>query len=111
MRKTAAQRQADYRARRPLEGKDGNGQRRLNLWVDTRAHLALSRLAARYCVTKREMIERVILAEDERILATIEMPSQEWDTYFNAPGRYCVTAIEKQENGAKMMLATDPEKR
>lgn len=82
MKKTAAQRQTDYRARRPLEGKDGNGERRLNTWLNTGAHLALTRLAARYCVTKRAMIERLVNAEDERILATIEMPSPEWDSYF-----------------------------
>ena len=85
MKKTAAQRQADYRARRPHEGKDGNGERRLNTWIDTRAHLALNRLAARYCVTRREMIERLINDEDRRILATIELHSPEWDRYFKAP--------------------------
>ena len=82
MTKTTAQRQADYRARRPLEGNDGNGERRLNTWLDTGAYLALNRLAARYCVTKREMIERLLNEEDQRILATIEMPSPEWDRYF-----------------------------
>lgn len=82
MTKTAAQRQADYRARRPLQGKDGNGEQRLNTWIDTRAHLALTRLAARYCVTKRELLERLINNEDQRILATIELDSPEWDRYF-----------------------------
>ena len=85
MTKTAAQRQADYRARRALEGKDGNGERQLNTWLDTGAHLALSRLAKRYCVTKREMIERLLIEEDHRVLKTIEMPSPEWDEYFKGP--------------------------
>jgi hypothetical protein len=40
MAKTAAERQAAYRARRPHAGNGGNGERRLNVWIDTRASLA-----------------------------------------------------------------------
>ncbi|MER2543409.1 MAG: hypothetical protein ABTS16_08150, partial [Candidatus Accumulibacter phosphatis] len=60
MAKTAAQRQAAYRARRPHAGEDGNGERRLNLWVSTHTDLAIERLARRYCVTKREIVERLV---------------------------------------------------
>jgi hypothetical protein len=67
MAKTAAQRQAAYRARRPHAGEDGNGERRLNLWVSTRTDLAIERLARRYCVTKREIVERLVIAMDEVI--------------------------------------------
>ena len=81
MAKTAAERQADYRARRAMAA-DGSGERRLNTWVSTAAHLALTRIAHRYGVTQREMLERFILAEDERILANIEMDTPEWDAYF-----------------------------
>jgi hypothetical protein len=82
MAKTAAERQAEYRARRPHAGNDGNGERRLNLWLSTRADLAVRRLARRYCVTKRELIERLVIAEDDRILATIDLDSPEWENYF-----------------------------
>ncbi|MCE3607014.1 hypothetical protein LXA47_25920 [Massilia sp. P8910] len=85
MPKTAAQRQAEYRARRPTAA-DGNGGRRLNTWVSTAVHLALARLAHRYGVTQREMLERLVLAEDDRILAGIKMDTPEWDAYFGAGG-------------------------
>jgi len=82
MAKTAAQRQAAYRARRPHAGNDGNGERRLSVWIDTRASLALARLARRYAVTQRALIERLVIAEDERILAEIELDSAQWHAYF-----------------------------
>ena len=82
MAKTAAQRQAQYRARRPHAGDDGNGERRLSLWVRSGTALALDRLARRYCVTKQEMIERMVIAEDDRVLSDIELDSPEWDAYF-----------------------------
>lgn len=80
MAKSAAQRQAEYRARRPTAG--DNGERRLSLWICTGAALALDRLARRYRVTKQEMIERLISAQDEGVLATIELDSPEWDEYI-----------------------------
>jgi hypothetical protein len=82
MAKTAAQRQASYRARRPHAGEDGNGERRLNLWVSTRTDLAIERLARRYCVTKREIVERLVSAMDDRIIATLDIDAPEWDQYF-----------------------------
>lgn len=82
MSKTAAQRQADYRARRHLAGPNGNGERRLNTWISTGAHYALERIARRYGVTQREVLERFIAAEDDRILAGIKTDTPEWDAYF-----------------------------
>ena len=80
MAKTTAERQAAYRERRRMVGT--SGERRLNTWVSTQAHMALERIARRYGVTQREMLERFILAEDERLLAGIEIDTQEWDEYF-----------------------------
>jgi hypothetical protein len=82
MAKSAAQRQAEYRGRRPFAG--DNGERRLSLWIRTGAALALDRLARRYGVTKREMIERLIVTQDEVVLATIALDSPEWDEYIDA---------------------------
>lgn len=82
MAKTAAQRQAAYRARRPYAGNDGNGERRLSVWIDTCAGLALARLARRYGVTQRALIERLVIAEDEHILSGIELDSPQWREYF-----------------------------
>ena len=51
-------------------------------WIGSDAHFALKRLARRYGVTKQEMIERLAIAEHERIQAGIELDSPEWNTYF-----------------------------
>lgn len=82
MPKTVAERQAAYRARRAEAGADGNGERRLNLWISTSADLAIERLARRYCVTKQQMIERLAVIEDERILSGMSLDSPEWTAYF-----------------------------
>lgn len=82
MAKTAAERQAQYRATRYNAGVNGNGERRLNTWVSTGAHLALERLARRYGVTQREMLERLIRAEDDGVIAGMRTDTQEWDAYF-----------------------------
>lgn len=82
MAKTTAERQAAYRARQGSAGADGNGQRRVSMWISTAAALALARLACRYGVTQRELVENMLLAEDERILATMAIDTPEWDRYF-----------------------------
>lgn len=83
MAKTAAERQAEYRARRDFAGEDKNGDKRINTWVSTRTALGLRRLANRYGVTQREMLERLIKAEEDAILKTMELDSQEWEAYFD----------------------------
>lgn len=77
---TAAERQKAYRDRRPDAGE--NGERRLNTWISTGAALALKRLAARYGVTQREMLERLLVEDEKKILKTLEPESPEWDKYF-----------------------------
>jgi xanthine/CO dehydrogenase XdhC/CoxF family maturation factor len=54
----------------------------VSMWLSTGGALALARLAYRYGITQRELIERMVLAEDERVLATIHSDSPEWDSYF-----------------------------
>lgn len=82
MTKTTRHRQADYRKRRPTAG--DNGERRINTWVSTGAALALARLARRYGVTKRAMLERLITEADEQVLAGIDPDSDDqWSEYFN----------------------------
>lgn len=80
MAKTNAQRQAAYRANRSTAGE--NGERRLNTYISTAAALGLDRLANRYGVTKREMLERLITQEDAQIQGALEVDSQAWDSYF-----------------------------
>lgn len=91
MAKTTAERQAAYRARQVDAGKNGDGQRRVSMWLSTGAALALARLACRYGVTQRELVERMLLADDERVLETMEIDTPEWDHYF-ARERSVVTA-------------------
>jgi hypothetical protein len=45
----------------------------------------LERLARRYAVTQRQLLERLIREEDARILQTIELDSKEWNDYFQLP--------------------------
>ncbi|MDD5707050.1 MAG: hypothetical protein PHR35_14090 [Kiritimatiellae bacterium] len=78
MAKTSAERQAAYRSRR----NDGEGERRLNGWISVKAYLALDRLARRYGVTKREWLERMVIAADDDVLRTLELDTPEWDAYF-----------------------------
>lgn len=81
MAKTPAERQKEYRAKRPFSGEDGNGERRLNTWISTCASLALDRLATRYGVTKREMIEKLVIAEEETVLKSLKLDSPEGERY------------------------------
>jgi hypothetical protein len=82
MPKTAAERQAAYRARQSGAVSEGDGKRRVSVWLSTGCALALGRLARRYGVTQQALIERMLLAEDERILSTIASDSVEWSEYF-----------------------------
>jgi hypothetical protein len=82
MAKTAAERQKEYRAKRQFAGEDGNGERRVTAYVSTRAALALDRLAKNYGVTKREMVERLLIAEEDKVIKKINSDSPEWAKYF-----------------------------
>jgi hypothetical protein len=83
MAKTAAERQKAYRAQRQFAGEDGNGERRISAYVSTRAALALDRLANSYGVTKREMLERLVIAEEEKLLKTIKLDSPDGEAYLS----------------------------
>lgn len=63
MAKTAAQRQADYRAQR---AQAGSAERRLNTWINTDAFNALGILAERYGVTMRGVIETLLSLEMQK---------------------------------------------
>ena len=72
MARTSAERQAAYRARRA--GKD-SAERRINTWIGAETYLALERLAGRYGVTKRVVIELLVSYEDGRLRAKGELLS------------------------------------
>ena len=85
MPKTNSERQRAFRAARTTAGE--NGQRQLNMWVDTGTALALARLANRYSVTKQEMIARLIRHADDSVIATINEQSPQWDVYMQPKGK------------------------
>jgi hypothetical protein len=60
MAKSSAERQRAYRARRT----EGEGDRRINGWISTAADLALDRLARHHNLTRRGMLELLILTAD-----------------------------------------------
>ena len=91
MAKTTAERQATCRASRDTARVDGNEQRRVSMWLSTGAALAMARLACRYGVTQRELVENMLLAEDDRVLASMTIDTLEWDTSF-ARKPYSTTA-------------------
>ena len=82
MIKTAAERQATYRKKRNSAGKDGNGKCRINTWVSTSDSLGLDRLARRYGVTNKGMLENLIEIADNNLLSTLDINTPEWDTHF-----------------------------
>ena len=80
MAKTAKERQAEYRRKRPTAGE--NGDRRINAWVTTGTALALGRLAQHYGATQREILEKLILDADQLIVNTLDLDSEDWSKYF-----------------------------
>jgi hypothetical protein len=82
MAKTAAERQKQYRENRQFAGEEGNGERRIAAYVSTRAALALQRLANRYGITKRELLEKLLIAEEDKVLKRLNLDSPEGKKYL-----------------------------
>jgi len=85
MAKTAAERQQAYRRQRPFAGPDGNGERRLSTWLSTSASLALDRLAKHRGVTTRQILEEILGAAEESVVASLEPDTPAWEDYFKTP--------------------------
>lgn len=80
MAKTAAERQKQYRESRQSAGK--NGERRVTAYVSTAAALALQRLARSYGVTQREILEKLLIAEQDKVLKGLNLDSPEGRKYL-----------------------------
>lgn len=80
MAKTAAQRQAAYRNKRPEAG--DNGDRRLSSWASTAAFLALRRIAKHHGTTRRAMLEQLIIEADNQIEQSLRSNDDEWNRYI-----------------------------
>ncbi len=75
---TNAQRQTNYRKRTYQAG-----LYKINSVIDSTAHFALARLAKRYAVTQRKIIEDLIAKADERIRKRLALDSPAWDDYHD----------------------------
>ena len=75
MAKTGAERQAEYRAKRADD-------RRLDVWIDDEAALALDRLTRHFDSTHRELVERLLLDENKRITDTLKT-NESWSKYHD----------------------------
>jgi hypothetical protein len=54
------------------------------MWISTEAELALARLARRYAITKRQMLERLITRADDALVRRLDPDTDEWNLYFNS---------------------------
>lgn len=67
-KKANAKRQAEYRKRHIKEGSD----QRLNVILDVKAKQALERMAQQAGVSNKELLERVLLAAQDQLLAQMD---------------------------------------
>ena len=79
---TATERQRAYRARRATAG--DNGERRIQAWVITKADLALDRLARHHGITRKAMLEKLILEADDSIHRGLDDEAYEAYMYVTA---------------------------
>lgn len=75
------ERQAKYRTQRDIAN-DGEGERRLNTWISSRAYFALKRLAAGEGVSQKAIIERLILDADENNFMILRDDDKGFDQYL-----------------------------
>ena len=87
MAQTNAQRQAAYRARH-LKHENGMGER-ISVLVDVHIKRALERLASRYKVTQRAMLQTLIANAESKLLSTL--PTSEQDSYYSSNNQKTVT--------------------
>ena len=76
---TNAERQARYRAARKAGSAKGQ---QLNLYISADASTKLYGLANGYGVTKVEILEKLIAAEYEKAVGSMEPNSPEWKEFF-----------------------------
>ncbi len=79
MAQSNAERQAAYRTRH-LKDENATGER-LNLLVDIHAKRALERLAIRYSVTQRDMLQTLITDAEKALVNTLS--SNEQSSYYD----------------------------
>ncbi|MBN1141973.1 MAG: hypothetical protein JXB25_09315 [Deltaproteobacteria bacterium] len=76
--KTNAERQAEYRKRRKTAGE--SGERQIKHWVSNAAFTALEELAKHHGISKKELLERLILDAEKAIKAPPANPPKKSKT-------------------------------
>lgn len=76
MPKSSAQRQATYRLK---------NFPRINTAVSSQAFYALDRLARYHGVTKKAMLEQLLIDTEKSALDSLVLDSPEWERYFRLP--------------------------
>jgi len=85
MAKTAAERQAAYRAKR-YERNNGDGESLLHVLIRSQAKFALERLAKHHKLTMKAMIEQLVIEADDTIIKKLGgTETEEWKEYFALP--------------------------
>ena len=79
MAKNTKERQQEYRDRQRLSSVD----RRLNLWINSKAYCALERVSDHFRITKREVIEQLIIILDSDVTEIRKLDPIKWDEYFD----------------------------
>lgn len=78
MAKTVAERQAAYSAKQ----QEGDGGKKLCMWVSTSCNNGLDRLAKHHGMTKRELLMMLVKDADDAIIRHIDIDTPEWDRYM-----------------------------
>ncbi len=73
-------RQAAYRKRQRNGASDNV---RLNSWVSSDAHFALGRLAKRHGLTRRAMLEKLVIDADGAVRDSLDLGTANWENYFD----------------------------
>ena len=63
-----AERQRRYRESRKTAGENKDGEYRISTYISAKSRYALKRLAKRYGITERSMLEQLINDADEKII-------------------------------------------
>lgn len=76
-----SEKQRNYRLNRFKRGEYGDY--RINTFVKFEASSSLERLARHYKITKRQVLESLLIAADKAILNSLEPDSAEYKEYWN----------------------------
>lgn len=76
-----SEKQRNYRLNRFKRGEYGDY--RINTFVKFEASISLERLARHYKITKRQVLESLLVSADRAILNSLDVDSVEYREYFN----------------------------